>query len=360
VSGVPPGQYYLEAQPRPNGGPPRVEREERPVPTFYPGMTDAASAVLIRVAAGATLTGMNIRMSVAPVFHARGKVSGAPPNQGISIRVTHDDAGPQQTPMTAVMSRDGMFDVQGLTNGTWTLSVYGNQGPGQYLGSQQISVNGQDLNDLVLDAMEPAPIRGTVKFENASGEPAPTPLSISLEGLNVPTQSGPPARTGDDGTFTLPGVGPGKYQLRIQGLAAGQYLKAVRSDGRDVLASGIDIGPSGGAANLEVTIGAPSAEIFGILLAPDGNNAPGSVVTIEPVETGPGLTDLFRRMDTDQDGRFSFKGLSPGTYRVFGWDRLDPGQQFDPELLKAHEDKSITVTVAEGDRTLVTLTESVQ
>jgi hypothetical protein len=94
-------------------------------------------------------------------------------------------------------------------------------------------------------------------------------------------------------------------------------------------------------------------------MGPDGNNVPGAIVTIVPDPLNPDRQDLYRRANTDQIGRFSFRGLAPGKYRVYGWDQLDPGEEFDPDMLNAHEDKAVAVTVSEGDRTIVTLPESV-
>jgi hypothetical protein len=130
-------------------------------------------------------------------------------------------------------------------------------------------------------------------------------------------------------------------------------------DGQDAPGGEFEIGEGGSLGNIEIVVASPAAEIFGVVLGPDGNNAPGSVVTITP-EPFSTMVQRFQRMNTDQNGRFDFHGLTPGSYRIYAWDQLEAGEQYDPDLLKAQADKSVTATVAEGDKTLVTLTETVQ
>ena len=77
------------------------------------------------------------------------------------------------------------------------------------------------------------------------------------------------------------------------------------------------------------------------------DSAPGSIVTLAPDPAGPGMTQRYQRVNTDQNGRFDMKGITPGSYRVYAWDQLEPGEQYDPDMLKAHADKSAAVTVAE-------------
>jgi hypothetical protein len=220
--------------------------------------------------------------------------------------------------------------------------------------NQEIAVDG-DVNDLSIGAVEPASIHGTVRFErpDAAADTQPMALHVALLPLDAPLTL-PPADVKKN-EFTLQTAGAGNYRLAVIGIPQDSYLKSVTLGGHDALAGPFTLGEGGSGGNLEVVIGSPSAEIFGVILGADGNNAPGSVVTLAP---DSGRQDLYRRVNTDQNGTFSMKSLAPGTYRVYAWDALDPGEESDPELLKAHEDTSSQVTVSEGDRTLVTLTET--
>ena len=66
---------------------------------------------------------------------------------------------------------------------------------------------------------------------------------------------------------------------------------------------------------------------------------------------GIGQTD-----NSDKDKHFSIKQVSPGKYRVYAWDDLEQGSQFDPEVMKTYETKSSKLDLAESAAPQVTLT----
>ena len=370
LSGITAGQYYLAAEPAPRapaaqarkpagpGAPP----EQESILTYYPSVTDAASAVFLRLRAGEALAGITIRLAKGSSFHVSGMVTGLEGNPG-QYRVSMAPPGPtaiagQQT-RNATVDRSGHFDIPGVTPGSWSIWVT-HLGPGNLImANRLIQVTGQDVEDLNLEAVPPAKIHGTVRIDSAGPASDVSTLKLSI-GLSL--QSAPIALQNaalQDGEFTLTTAGAGQYRVNVMGIPQDFYLKSVTMGGRNVLDIGFEVGEGGSAGEMEVVLGSPAAEIFGVLMGPDGNNVPGAIVTIVPDPLNPDRQDLYRRANTDQIGRFSFRGLAPGKYRVYGWDQLDPGEEFDPDMLNAHEDKAVAVTVSEGDRTIVTLPESV-
>jgi hypothetical protein len=59
-------------------------------------------------------------------------------------------------------------------------------------------------------------------------------------------------------------------------------------------------------------------------------------------------TDLFKSTISDSSGRFVFRTIPPGDYRVFGWETLDSYAYFDPDLLRRVEPQGTPVRVTES------------
>jgi hypothetical protein len=58
---------------------------------------------------------------------------------------------------------------------------------------------------------------------------------------------------------------------------------------------------------------------------------------------------------TDQRGRFSFTGVTPGTYSVFAFESMEEGAYFDPAFLKPYEGSSDSVHLDENSHKTVQL-----
>jgi hypothetical protein len=131
--GLAPGEYYVQASPRPAMGMFNVAspRTTIVVPTYYPGGRGTDSAQMITVAAGETIRDVDIHLITAPAFQLSGTVvdeSGAPVG-GAMITVM-----PERSPMGGMpmmfgppsMSRsnaDGTFAVANLPSGVYTVGA---------------------------------------------------------------------------------------------------------------------------------------------------------------------------------------------------------------------------------------------
>jgi hypothetical protein len=68
-----------------------------------------------------------------------------------------------------------------------------------------------------------------------------------------------------------------------------------------------------------------------------------------------GRIDLYRTTLSDSAGRFVFRSVPPGDYRVFGWEALESYGYFNPDVLRAAEPQSTSVHVGESAGMSVTL-----
>ena len=58
----------------------------------------------------------------------------------------------------------------------------------------------------------------------------------------------------------------------------------------------------------------------------------------------------------DENGRFSFAGVAPGSYRLYAWVEPLTGVLADSEFLKRFQSQAASVTVKEDDRLAIDVT----
>ena len=102
IANLAPGKYLIRVDhrgPMFGGAPPApaagttTEGTLGYVATYYPGVTDAASAAPVIVAAGQQLTGVDIRLRKARVFQVSGKIQGVPAASRLQVTLQPQSTG---------------------------------------------------------------------------------------------------------------------------------------------------------------------------------------------------------------------------------------------------------------------------
>jgi hypothetical protein len=151
-----------------------------------------------------------------------------------------------------------------------------------------------------------------------------------------------------DGTFNVEGVSPGEFIVGpLTGLPQGYYLKEVRFNQVDVLGKPLRIYASESGV-LEILISSKSGSLSGTAVDSQMRGTGGAQVVLVP-ERQRERTDLYRTAASDASGRFVFRSIPPGDYRVFGWEALESYAYFDPELLRRVEAQSAPIHVSESE-----------
>jgi hypothetical protein len=118
-----------------------------------------------------------------------------------------------------------------------------------------------------------------------------------------------------DGSFRIANVWPGKFRLIVNPLPETAYVRTVELDGA-VAADGVIEVTGEGIPRLKITVGLDGALVFGKVLDKDGEPA-GSVgifLLADPKEIKGAVGGDV------EDGKYSFKGVRPGKYRLFALD----------------------------------------
>ena len=160
-----------------------------------------------------------------------------------------------------------------------------------------------------------------------------------------------------DGLFEISNAASDRYNLFVSGLPSGAYVKAIRSDQVDVLASGLDMTSGGSPADIEIVISPKAAAVTGVAQNPNtGNPMPGAMVVLIPQDQQrKEQPTYYKFIASDQNGAFSLTGLTPGEYKAYAWEDIETGAYMDPDFMKPIEGKGEPVSLQEGEQKMLTL-----
>jgi len=115
-----------------------------------------------------------------------------------------------------------------------------------------------------------------------------------------------------------------------------------------VLRTGLDLSEPQAAPVLEVVLSPKVAMIEGVALR-DGKTFPNGYVTLVPEPMRPESRFFMSSTRTDRNGRFTMKGLTPGDYKLYGWEESVELVNVPPQDLQPYDAGSVSVRLAEGD-----------
>jgi hypothetical protein len=148
-----------------------------------------------------------------------------------------------------------------------------------------------------------------------------------------------------EGKFTYKNVWPGEYRVWFSGLAPDTYLKEARLGDRDVLTGTVLI-TEPLTSELKIVLGAEGGAVAGVVTAAQGAAVSGKQVVLVPDEP-TNRPDLYKTAITDRNGHYSIRGIAPGDYRLYAWDRLESYRYFDPDFVRAFEMEGTIVHVSD-------------
>jgi len=163
------------------------------------------------------------------------------------------------------------------------------------------------------------------------------------------------ARVDQANAFMLKDIGEGTYFADVNGQSKDCYIKDVQYGTSSALDDGFTVS-RGTPSNLEITISSRGAREQGAVADADGLPAAGVWVVLVPDASRRAQDRLFKMQTTDQYGRFDLRGIAPGDYKLFSWERAEAGSWQDPEFLKPFEDKGEKIALQEGDQKTQNLT----
>lgn len=358
-SNLMPGTYYLAV------GPAREEerllaRDEKPKTgypnVYYPGVSDFTAASPIQVVAGQNAEA-NLAISAVPVYRVSGTVIGYPVEQGVGVQIL-DQLG-QALPLAGRFSADtGTFDFENIPPGSYVLKASSQAGDKPLRAETRLNVS-TNLDNVHL-ALGPAiliPVQVRLEARDSSNLTSPAwsqqrpPVSVRLIPLEMLTaeasSTSPQQRPGHE-AMVLPDVEPGKYAANVMTWGP-WYVQSAGYGPTNLLSDDLTVAPAQNYP-IEIVLRDDAATLTGDVKSSDGTEAPATVLVVpQSSRRSVKLGQAF------PPNGFTMRGLAPGEYLVFAFDRADKIEYANADVLQPYASQATHVTLAPNQETRVTL-----
>ena len=374
-----------------SGDPQQAESGTGYAPVYYPGTTSPASATSVTVGPGEEKTGIDFSYQVVPVARIDGVVTSStqlPPNVQITLVNTAFNV-PGLSPGSTRADANGSFRISNVPPGQYTLVARATIGDGRgggpaargmamamprpdgggrgagpagppeptrLWGSADVSVDGRDATNVVILLQPGVQVSGRVTFDGGAQPPADlSRMRVTLQPIVVPGTAGElvtnaAGRVEADGRFTIASVVPGRYRLTASNFGEGWFLASSSIDGQDSVDSAAEI--KGAVSNATVTLVDRRTELTGTVTNEKSEPVSDYTLIVFPADARY-RTPQSRRITSARpatDGRYAFRNLPPGDYRIAPVLDPEPGSWFDPAFLEELEKTSLRFSIGEGEK----------
>ena len=349
---LPPGRYYVMASTGINPSammqaPPPAPKDGSPemgyVRTYYPKATDVAAAGTIDVAAGADLPGFVITLQKSHVVRVKGKAldaDGTPLKTGMIMLMAGVDPGSMRMQMLA--DPQGRFEIANVAPGTYMITTMQMSGASPTMHMQTLVVPEDGVKDVLLGGQTDGTVQGRVGVDG-DGKVALQTVRIMMGGGSSAPSMPVFAAVSEAGEFALKKVAPAPYEISVQSVPAGAYVKSVRWDNKEKLGQTLDFS-SGFGGKLEITLATDGGQ-FEAVVTRDGKPAGEATVVLIPSDPALRCEVTTHESDSDSAGNVTFRDVAPGRYLAFAWEDVEQGAWLDPVFLKPLESLGAAVTI---------------
>jgi protocatechuate 3,4-dioxygenase beta subunit len=369
-----PGKYYIKASPWNRfPGPPEIRTDGTSgapfETTYFPSAASADAASVVEVGAGQERSDIEIRMLRAGpasvrAFTISGVVTGVPENGTANVMLRFGETEDEfHTARGTGAGSDGRFQFTGMQPGFYSVAASFSTGKTPLQSrAKKFHLESADETGIELVLAPGEDLSGKVEFTGDAVAGDANRHTVRLEAAGWGDQYGqwesPTVEVGADGSFHIAGVPPGKFNPVVEPMPENGYLKEVSLDGKAQPEQMLDFSQGVGGSRVKVTVSRNGGQISGKILGADGEQASGLVWVFMGTDA--------KHLDEDKaakttDGKYSFKTVRPGTYRLIAVDiaamtqlinRDDDNDEAMQQLFDAAEE----IEVKEGDHLAKDLT----
>jgi hypothetical protein len=322
---------------------------------YYPGGNDVSRASAVDVKSGSELA-LDFVVPKQQLYTISGKIvdpnplataSGSIPTATLSLAFQTLTGGSGTFTMgpTAYDAAIGTFVLRDVLPGAYVLQA----AAGPSSARMPIEVTNTSLEGLAVVLDSGVTVNGRFTVEGGDMPPANTmrvqmrPVTNGLQNYVAAMST---AQAGADGSFTIGSVIQGQYRAVVPP-SQDFYVKQLRFDRSEALNSPFEVSRrNSDSGTMEIVVSRNVGQIDGVIVDDRSQPVPGVQAVLIPDLRG--RADLYRAATTDQTGRFSIRGITPGDYKLFAWESLENFGYFDPEVLRRADPLGKAIQVAES------------
>jgi hypothetical protein len=361
IYAVPPGKYYVAAFYRDGtsalglrrhadaGGTESSGMSDDYSPTYYPGAADPTGAVFLSTKPGQTRAGVDIQMRLVQAVTVRGSVGNAP--AGAAVRVAIEPADPQRLGARQSASLDGggsQFLLRSIPPGEYMITARAGSGRDVSFARKSLLVADSPVRDVGL-WLQPAPsVKGVVTSEGGGNIPDGLHVAFTGTDSNVRLDFPLPA----NGRIDIANLPPGRYRVNTSTTSGAVNLRSLSISRQKLPSDTLDV--ESPIESLEVVVTSAAGRLEGVVTDSSGN----AVTKGLAVATTGSLED--RRISVasvGDDGKFVFRALLPGEYRVIDFSDIESPGDLTPEALNRTDRDGQKVTLDDKDKKSLSVTE---
>ena len=329
---------------------------------YYPGGPDRSVAQPITLQPGQTAHA-NFTLRLVATHQVTGVVSGIPPNTPVFAQVEAEN-GQQNFAPVMINQQTGRFTIANVPDGEQKylfMSQSGSPEAQGLRGELRVAVSGADVNGAVVHMQRGASIE--VQVNRPAGSADAETFSEVLSGASMQGQqmsamvqlfrfhsedmqsysANPKNRPGGQGEnfpsqMSIEGVASGEYQVVVQPFGGG-CVDSVMSGGTDLTRQPLNVSEGSAPQPIVVNLRNDCGSISTTLRSADRLAMATMLVTSDSLtyESNPMPVQI------GQQGGFELGALSPGTYRVYGFDDASDLEFADPEVMRNYRGTEVTI-----------------
>jgi hypothetical protein len=317
---------------------------------FYDGAEELSNARSARLAPGLEPEKLAIYFKDRARFRIRGQV--VPEKiSGKKLMFVPKGSDLSETRSFLQLPASGEFEIRAVSPGSYLLLATGVATDGQYSSDvMTVNVSDSDVEGIRLALAPERPVSGTMMWE---GNPRAdlSELRVKLVRGTAEFDQTLYAVMRSNGSFRFDSVASSNYDLAVEPLPPGTYLKSARSGGLDLLVGG----PRFLSGQPVQIVLATAADTLDIHVTKEADPAAGAEVVLIPDFPMRRRPERYLTGFTDASGNLHLSAVPPGGYTAYAFEQIEPGSYFAlaaPGADNRFKDRAVSVRAVDGGKAI--------